>query len=139
LYGCETWSLTLREEQKFGVFENGVLRRIFVPKGEEVVGGCRRLHNGTVCTLHQTLRSMRWAGDVTYMEEIINAYKEDKRLLGRPMHRWEDNIRLDLREIGWEGVEWFYLSQDRAACREKSKELSSSMKGGDFIAGLSDH
>jgi hypothetical protein len=45
LYGCETWSVIQREAQRLGVFENRVLRRIFGPKGEEVVGGWRRLHN----------------------------------------------------------------------------------------------
>ena len=45
LYGCETWSLTLREERKLRVFENKVLRRIFGPKTDEVTGKWRRLHN----------------------------------------------------------------------------------------------
>jgi len=45
LYGCETWSLILREERKQGVFENMVLRRIFGPKRDEVTGEWRRLHN----------------------------------------------------------------------------------------------
>jgi hypothetical protein len=46
LYGCETWCLTLREEHSLRVCENRVLRRIFGPKKEEIVGGWRRLHNG---------------------------------------------------------------------------------------------
>jgi hypothetical protein len=45
LYGCETWTLTLREEYRLKVFENSVLRRIFGPKREEVTGGWRKLHN----------------------------------------------------------------------------------------------
>ena len=45
LYGCETWSLTLREERKLRVFENMVLRRIFIPRSDEVTGEWRRLHN----------------------------------------------------------------------------------------------
>jgi hypothetical protein len=45
LYGCETWSLTLREEHRLGVFENRVLRRIFGPKRDEVTGSWRKLHN----------------------------------------------------------------------------------------------
>jgi hypothetical protein len=45
LYGCETWSVTRREEQRLGVFENGVLRRISGPKREEVTGEWRKLHN----------------------------------------------------------------------------------------------
>jgi hypothetical protein len=53
------------------------------------------------------------------MEEMGNAYStlvgkpERKRPLGRPRHRWEDNIRMDLREIGWESVNWMHLAQDR--------------------------
>jgi hypothetical protein len=53
------------------------------------------------------------------MGEGRNVYKvlvgkpEGKRLLGRPRRRWEDGIRMDLREIGWESVEWIYLAQDR--------------------------
>jgi hypothetical protein len=39
--------------------------------------------------------------------------REEKRLLGRPRHRWEDNIRMDLREIGWGGMDWIDLAQDR--------------------------
>ena len=45
LYGCETWSLTLREERRLRVFENRVLRRIFGPKRDEVTGEWRKLHN----------------------------------------------------------------------------------------------
>ena len=45
LYGCETWSLTVGEERRLGVFENRVLRRIFGPKKEEVKGEWRKLHN----------------------------------------------------------------------------------------------
>jgi hypothetical protein len=45
LYGCETWSLPLREERKLGVFENMVLRRIFGPRRDEVTGEWKRLHN----------------------------------------------------------------------------------------------
>jgi hypothetical protein len=45
LYGCESWSLTLREEHRLRVFENRVLRRIFGPKRDEVIGGWRKLHN----------------------------------------------------------------------------------------------
>jgi hypothetical protein len=45
LYGCETWSLTLREEHRLRVFENRVLRRIFGPKRDDETGGLRKLHN----------------------------------------------------------------------------------------------
>jgi hypothetical protein len=55
LYGCETWSLTLREEHRLRVFENKVLRKIFGPKKHEVTGGWRKLHNESfmICTLPQ--------------------------------------------------------------------------------------
>jgi hypothetical protein len=63
-------------------------------------------------------RTMRWAGHVARIWEIRNAYKilvgkpEWKRPFRRPRHRWEDNIRMDLRETGWEGVDWIHLYQD---------------------------
>jgi hypothetical protein len=75
LYGCETWSLTLREEHRQRVFENRVLRRIFGPKRDEVTGEWRNLHNEELCILysspniirHIKLRRMRWAGHVAHM------------------------------------------------------------------------
>jgi hypothetical protein len=59
LYGCETWSLTLRKEQRLRVFENRVLRRIFGPKREEVVGGWRRLHNEKLHNLYASPNTIR--------------------------------------------------------------------------------
>jgi hypothetical protein len=72
LYGCETWSLTVREEHRLRVFENRVLRRIFGPKGDVVTGGFRKLHNEELHNLHSSpsiiriikSRSMRWVGHV---------------------------------------------------------------------------
>jgi hypothetical protein len=64
-------------------------------------------------------RSMRWAGHVARIGEKRNAYRilvgkpEGKRPLGRPRRRWVDNIKIDLREIGWDGVDWIHLVQDR--------------------------
>jgi len=61
---------------------------------------------------------IKWAGYVAGMEEMRNIYNiligklEGKRPPGRPMRRWEGNIRMDLREIGWEYVDWIYLAQD---------------------------
>jgi len=77
LYGCETWSLTLREERKLRVFENKVLRRIFGPRKEEVTEEWRRLHNEELNDLYCSpnivrvikLRRMRWAGHVARMGE----------------------------------------------------------------------
>ena len=67
LYGCEIWSLTLREERKLRVFENMVLRRIFGPSKDEVTGECRRLHNEELNDLYSSpnivrvIESRRWA------------------------------------------------------------------------------
>jgi hypothetical protein len=54
LYGCETWTLTVREEHKLRVFENRVLRRIFGPKRDGVMGGWRKLHNGELHNLYSS-------------------------------------------------------------------------------------
>jgi len=95
------------------VFENRVLR-IFEPKREEWVEGWRRPHNEKLHNLYASpniiknikTRRMRWAGHVTHMGELRNAHKifvgklEGRRPYGRPRCRWEDNIRMDVREIG---------------------------------------
>ena len=75
LYGCETWSLTLREERRLRVFENRMLRRVFGPKRDEVTGEWRKLHNEELRDLYSLptivrvvkSRRMRWAGRVTRM------------------------------------------------------------------------
>jgi hypothetical protein len=75
LYGCETWSLTLREEHTPKVFENRVLRRIFGPKRDEMTGGWRKLHNEELHDLYSSpsiiriikSRRMRWTGHVARM------------------------------------------------------------------------
>jgi hypothetical protein len=75
LYGCETWSLTLREECRLGVFENRVLRRIFGPEMDEVTGEWRRLHKQKLHDLYSLpnitrvikSRIIRWAGHVARM------------------------------------------------------------------------
>jgi hypothetical protein len=59
LYGCETWSLTLREERRLGMFENRVLRRIFGPKGDEVTREWRKLHNEELNDLYSSSRIFR--------------------------------------------------------------------------------
>jgi len=77
LYGCETWSLTLRKESKLRVFEKRVLKRIFGPKMDEVTGKWRKLHNGELNDLYcspsilRVLKSrrMRWAEHVVRMGE----------------------------------------------------------------------
>jgi hypothetical protein len=72
LYGCETWSQTLKEENRLRVFENRVLRRIFGPKRDEVTGGWRKLHNEELHNLYSSpgiitmikARSLSWAEHV---------------------------------------------------------------------------
>jgi hypothetical protein len=114
LYGWETWSLTLREEHRLRVSENRMLRRIFGPKRDEVTGEWRRLHSGELYNLYLSpdiirqikSRRMRWAGHVARVGEGRNMYRllvwksEGKRPFGRPRHRWEGGIRMDLREVG---------------------------------------
>jgi hypothetical protein len=116
LYSCETWSLTLKEEGRLRVFENRVLRRIFGPKRDEVTVEWRRLHNEVLDSLYSSpniirvtkSRRLRWAEhDVARMGERRGAYRvlvskpEGRRPLERPRHRWEDNIKMDLRDVGW--------------------------------------
>ena len=127
MYGCETWSLTLREERRLRVFENGALRRIFGPKSYEITGEWRKLHNEELKGLYSSpnivrvikSRRMRWAGHVARMREGRGVYRvlvgkpEGKRPLGRSRRRWENNIRMDLQEVGLGHEDWIGLAQDR--------------------------
>jgi len=105
LYGCETWSLTLREERRLRVFQNRVLRRIFGPKRDEVRWEWRRLHNEELNDLYSLpvivrvikSRRMRWAGHVARMGEGRGVYRilvgkpERKKPYGRPTRKWGEN------------------------------------------------
>jgi hypothetical protein len=109
------------------VFENRVLRRIFGPKTDEITGSWRKLHNEELHGLYSSpsivrvikARRMRGAGHVACMGEVRGAYNilvrrpEGRRPLGRPRRRWEDNIKMDLREIGFGYVDWIQWAQDR--------------------------
>ena len=127
LYGCETWSLILWEERKLRAFENMVLMRIFGPRRDEVMGELRRLYNMELNDLYTSLnivrvmksRRMRWAVHVVHMGEERGVYRilvgkpEGRRPLGRPRHRWVDNIRTDLQEVGCGYMDWIGQAQDR--------------------------
>jgi len=121
-----TWSLTLREERRLGVFENRVLRRIFGTKRGEVTEEWRKLHNEELNDLYcspNTVRvmksRMRWAVHIARMGKRRGVYgvlvgkPEGKRPLGRPKRRWEDNIKRDLQEVGCGGIDWIDLAQGR--------------------------
>jgi hypothetical protein len=143
LYGCETWYLTLREEYRLRVFENRVLRIIFGPKRDEVTGEWGKLHNEELHSLYLSpdiirkvkSRQMRWAGHVARMGEERKVYKvwvgksEGKRPFGRPRRRWEDGIRINLREISLGGCELDSTGSGQglvAGCCECGDEPSGS-------------
>ena len=122
VYGCETWSLTLREERRLRVFENRVLR-IFGPKRNEVTREWRKLHNEDLNDLYSSpnivrvikWRKMRWAGHVARMGETTGVYRI---LVGKPEEKkhledWEHNIKMHLQEVGCGGLDWVELAQDR--------------------------
>ena len=110
LYGCETWSLTLREEHRLHAFENWLLRRIFGLKGEEATEEWIKLHNEEISDLYCSLNVigvikstiMILVGHVARMGEWKGVCRgmvgkhEGKRPLGRPSHRREDNFKMDL-------------------------------------------
>ena len=83
LYGCETWSLTLREEHRLTIFVNKVLRKIFGTKKDEIIGEWSKLHNAEVHALYSSpdiirnlkSRRMRLAGHIARMEHSRNAYR----------------------------------------------------------------
>ena len=124
LYGCESWSLTLREECRLRVFETRVLRRAFGPKRDEVTGEWRKLHNEELSDLYSLpnivwvvkLRRKRWAEHVARMGEGRGVYRVlmgkcgGKRPLRRPRCIWEDNIKMDLQEVGGGCEDWMELA-----------------------------
>jgi hypothetical protein len=132
----------LREERRLKVFENRPLRRIFGPKRNEVTVEWRKLHNeelNDLCSSHNIVRPiksrrMRWTRQVVHMGERRGVYRvlvgnpEGKRPFGRSRYKWEDNIKMDLQEVGCGGVDWTELVQDRDrwwACVPKIRGISS--------------
>jgi len=101
--------------------------RIFGPKRDEVAGECRKLHNEEPNDMYSSpnifrvikSRRMRWMGNLAFMRERKGAYgvlvgkPEGRCPLGRPRRRWEDNIKMDLQEVGCGGMDWIDLAQDR--------------------------
>jgi hypothetical protein len=114
----------LREERRVRVFENRALRRVFGPKRDEVTGKWRKLHNEELNYLYSLpnivrvvkSRRTRWAGHVARMGELRGLHRvlvgkpERKRPLGRPIRRWEDNIKMDVQDVGGGcGTGWSWL------------------------------
>jgi len=109
-----------------------VLRRIFGPMRDEVTGEWKRLYNEEINDLYSSpnivrvikSRRLRWVGHVARMGEERVVYRvlvgdaALKRPLGRPRHRWVDNIRMDLQEVGCGYMDWIGLAQDRYRWRK---------------------
>jgi hypothetical protein len=137
LYGCEAWSITLREENRLRVLENRVLRRIFGANRDEVKGEWRKLHSGELHILYSSpdiitqdkSRRMRWAGHVGRMGAEMKVYRvsvgkrEGMRPLERPRRRWENGIIQDLRECDYGDLECINLAQDRDRWRALVKTV----------------
>jgi hypothetical protein len=132
LYGCETWSLTLREEHRLRVFENKVLRRIFGRKRDEMTGGWRKLHNEELHNLYSSpsiitmikSRRMRWTGHAARMIiRGINVGYWWEIQKGRD--RWEDSDVGGWTILKWmlDGMGWIDLAQDRDQWRALANTL----------------
>jgi hypothetical protein len=114
-------------EYRLRLFENRVLRRIFGRKRDEVTGEWKKLYHEELNDLYSTpsivlvmkSRRMRWARHVvrmvtrTYVYRILVGKPEGKRPLGRRRHRWDDNIKIDLQEVLFEGMVWIDVAQNR--------------------------
>ena len=109
-----------------------MLRRVFGPKREEITGDWRKLHNEELSDLYSLpnnvrvvkSRRMRWVegvlarmGERRGVHRVLVGKPEGKRPLGRPRHRWEDNIKIDLQEVEGTCGDWTELAQDRERWR----------------------
>ena len=119
-------TLTLREERRLRVFNNRVLKRILRPERDKVTGELRKLHNEEVNDLYPTpkifrlmkARRMIWVGHLALMGQGTAVYRillgkpEGKRPPGRTRCRWEDNIKMDLQQVGcgvWTKLSWLRI------------------------------
>ena len=126
-YGCETWSLTFREDRRLRVFENRVLWRICRPKIDEVTMEWRKIHKEELNDMYSSpsigrvikSRRMKWSEHVARMGESKGVYRalveksEGKRPLGRRRRRWENDIKMVLHEVGCGATDCIDLAQDR--------------------------
>jgi hypothetical protein len=117
----------LREECRLRVYEKRVLRRISEPKRDKVTGEWRKLHNEELNDLSSSpnfvwvtkSNKMKWTGHVACIGErrgvhrVLVGKPEGRRPLGKPRRRWEDNIKMDLQEVGCEGMDRIKLALDR--------------------------
>jgi hypothetical protein len=127
LYGCETWSVTLRKKHRVMVFGNRVLMKTFGAKKDKITEEWRRLDKEELYDLYSSpnnirvtkSRRMRWAGHVAriggrrggYM--VLVGRPDGKMLLGRHRRRLEDSINMNIQGVGWGGMDWIDLAEDR--------------------------
>ena len=146
-YVCETWSLTLREKCRLRVFKNEVLKKMFRPKRDEETRQSRRLHNEGLYNLYSPPILFGWSNQEKWgMCAVYHLWgrggvhmgfwwwPDGRRPLGRPRHRWEDNIKMDLREVvgwgAWAGLIWLRIVVSSCECGNEPLE---SIKGGEFL------
>jgi hypothetical protein len=127
LYRCETWLLTMSEKRRLRVCEKRVLRKISRSEKDKVTFFFNDTATTEIYTVYSSLNNiwviksirMRWVGLVTCMEGRSGAYMVlvgrpgGKRPLGRPRHRQDDNIKIDLHEVEWGGMDWIVQAQHR--------------------------
>jgi hypothetical protein len=130
LNACKNWSLTLREKRRLQIFENWALKNLFGSKRDEVTGKWRKVHIEELYNLYSPniirlikSRRTRWAGHAARKGECRGVHRvlvgkpEGTRPLGRPIHKWENNIQIDLQEVERGSMDWIDLAQGRDSWR----------------------